>query len=111
MRVFPKPGDSKEVVDLMNAIEQKWTSAVSLRKQADAAEVEHNFLRADLRLLMEDLKEGDTVTLHPQGHHGIVEKSSDSPYLYVRLLDKSGNKAKRRIAFAEGVQFTKNGAQ
>ena len=110
MRVSPKPGDSLEEIALMSEIDTEWKNFIRLRKEMEAAATREGLLRAKLRLLHEGLAEGEVLTLNTSEHqkvNGKLEISSDTPYLWLRTLDKSGNPSKRRLKLDEGARVAR----
>jgi hypothetical protein len=105
MRVHPKPGDTPEMLELMRVIDFEWETMVRLRKESEAADRRHGLARAKLRLLHEGLVEGEELRMGPTQKKGILEVSADVPYLWLRLLDKAGGPAKRRLKLDEGTRL------
>lgn len=107
MRVYPYPGDTPEILTLMADIDFEWKEAVRLRKEFEAAQKREGLLRAKLRLLLEGLVEGERLVLTLNGQQGVVEVSADAPYLWLRLTDKAGGKAKRRLKLEENTRVAR----
>lgn len=105
MRVFPEKGDPPHMVELMQAIDFEWNAFIRLRKESEAAATREGLLRAKLRLMHEGLVEGEELCMGPTGQKGIVEVSADLPYLWLRLLDKTGGPSKRRLKLEERARL------
>lgn len=107
MRVMPRPGDSPAELALMSEIDASWNDFVRLRKEMEAAQRREASLRARLRLLHEGLIEGELLIMTITKQQGRLETSIDLPYLWLRLLDKSGAPLKRRLKLEEGTPVSR----
>lgn len=107
MRVFPEKGDTPEMAEMMQAIDFEWKEFIRLRKESEAAAKREALLRAKLRLILEGMVEGEELSMAPTGQKGIVEVSTDLPYLWLRLLDKAGAPSKRRLKLDERARLTR----
>jgi hypothetical protein len=102
MYVMPQEGDTPEILALKAAIDREWKRTLRLRKAMVASQEQEGLHRARLRLLVENLNEGEKLYIGYTNQVGTLELSGDMPYLWLRALDKSGKPTKRRFKFDEG---------
>jgi hypothetical protein len=107
MRVTAMPGDSPAEIAVMAEIEYAWQNTLRLKAEIEASFKTEGLLGAKLRKLQEGLVEGEELTLKGSKQRGLLESTPVSPYLWLRLLDKTGCPTKRLIKLDERADVTR----